>query len=283
MPTRSTRTLRRRRLGSELRRLREAVGLTIDQVAAHLDCSTSKISRIETGNVSATLRDIRDILEIYGVSGQQQEVLLKLAREARQKDPWWPAYGDLPLVRTLISLERAAASIRTYQALVVPGLLQVEGYARTILSIMLPHLRPEEIERHVELRMARQLLLTGDDPLALWVVLDEAVLRRLVSRRDIMQKQLRRLSEAADMPNVTFQILPFTAGEHVGMNGAFTILSFPDPSDPDVVYLEHTGGDLYLDRPDQVERQKLLFEHLRAVALTPVDSAAFLVELAEEL
>jgi transcriptional regulator with XRE-family HTH domain len=276
-------TLLRRRLGSELRRLREAAGLTTQQVAARLYCSPSKISRVETARVAATPRDVRDMLELYRVSDQQQEDLMQLAHEARQRDAWWHSYRDVPDVRTFMSLEKAANSIRIYASLIIPGLLQVQEYARLITQIILPTLGHQEIDRHVELRMARQALLAADDATPLWVVLDEASLRRLIGMPQVRLQQLQHLAEVAETPNVTIQILPFQAGPHRGMIGSFTILSFSDSADPDVVHIESPmGEDLYLNSADQIRRYGLLFEHLRDAALGPDESAIFLARLMRE-
>lgn len=274
-------TVRRRRLALELRRLREAAGMTIEHVAKSLECSDSKISRIETARVRATPRDVRDLLALYGVTGTRQAGLIQLAREARQTGWWHQAYGDLP-VRALVGLEDAAASISYYVQQLIPGLLQTEDYARAVLRAIRLDLGPAEVERRVGLRMARQSLLTRDEPPELWAVIDEAVLRRVVGGQDVMRQQLKRLAEAAARPNVTLQVLPFTAGEHAGMDGPFTILGFPDPADPDVVYLEHTTSDLYLEDPEATTRYARLFDHLRAESLGPDDSAEFFAMVAEE-
>lgn len=272
----------RRQLASELRRLRDAAGLTSKQASDHLFCTPSKISRIETGRVTANPRDVRDLLELYGANGQQREDLLRLAHEARQKETWWRAYGDVPDVRTLIAFEESAASICVYESLVIPGLLQVEDYARLILRAIFPNLPHERIERLVELRMTRQSLLEVDDPPTLEVVLDEAALHCLVSDRGVRERQLHRLIEAVGMPNVAFQLLAYRTGPHDGMAGPFTILSFVDPADPGVVHLEHSTGEVYLDRADQVDRYRTKFQHLQALACTPDESTAFLVDLVGE-
>lgn len=284
MPTASSvsPTVRRRRLGIELRRLREAVGLTIDQVAKELECSESKVSRIETAHVRATARDVRDLLEIYGIDGEQRDELIQLARQAREKGWWHEAYSDLP-VRALVGLEDAATSIRTYLDQLVPGLLQTEDYARAVIHAIRPDLTREETERRVELRMARQRLLDRTDSPTLWAVLDEAVVRRPVGGAKVMRSQLERLIEASTLPRVTLQLLPFSAGEHIGMDGSFTIVGFRDPADPDVVYLEHTLSDLYLEDSEAVRQYALLFDHLRADALSPDDSVTFFAKVAEEL
>lgn len=279
----SSPTLLGRRLGSELRRLREEAGLTTDQVAGGLFCSPSKISRIETARVTATLRDVRDMLELYEVSDQQRADLLQLAHEARQKDAWWHSCRDVPDVRTFMGFERATDSIRVYESLIIPGLLQVERYAHLITRSIFPSLNHEKVARHVELRLARQALLTRDDAPTLSVVLDEAAIQRLVGMPDVIRDQLRHLTGAVQMSNITFQVLPFAAGAHGGMIGPFMILGFPHSADPDVILLEFPTGDLYLDGADQVIRYTQLFEGLQAAALPSDESAAFLAELVRNL
>jgi transcriptional regulator with XRE-family HTH domain len=274
-------TVRRRRLGIELRRLRDDAGLTIEQVAGALECSDSKISRIETGQVGATPRDVRDMLQLYGVAGQRRDALLQSAREARQRD-WWQAYSDT-LIVPLVGMEAAASSIRVYETLLVPGLFQTRQYAGTVIRTVRPDLRPEEVERWVEFRMARQSLLARDLPPALSAVLDEALLRRPVGGSAAMGEQLHHLARVAALPTVTLQVLPFAAGHHAGMSGAFTIFSFPEPDDPDVVYLEHTKSDLYLESEEEVRRYASAFDQLRAMALPPDDSVALVVALARSL
>jgi transcriptional regulator with XRE-family HTH domain len=274
-------TLRRRRLGAELRHLRELASLTIEDVAKALECSDSKISRIETGQVSATPRDVRDMLHLYGVSEDQEEILVQAAREARQK-AWWQAYSDT-LIVPLVGLETAATSIRAYEAMVVPGLFQTRDYAAAVIRAHRPDLSPDQVERWVEFRIARQALLTRDGPPALQAVIDEAALRRPVGSLGQMRKQLHHLTELAAVPTVEVRILPFAAGEHGGMSGAFTIFGFDDPIEPDVVYLEQTASSLYIDGSEEVRRYTLAFENLRAAALTADASTAHLAALVNEL
>lgn len=282
MPVRQSPTVRRRRLGAELRRLREEAGVTLDRVAEALECSDSKISRIETGQVGASPRDVRDMLALYGVGSGQRDALVQIAREARQRG-WWHAYGDVPVVPAYIGLEVAAASIDTYETLLVPSLLQVEAYAEAVIRAVRPDLAPAEVERRVALRMARQEALGArEDPPALRLVLDEAVLRRPVGGPAVMRSQLERLGRAAALPKVTIQVLPFARGEHAGMDGAFTILRFPERAEPDVVVLDSTTSDLYLERDEELRRYRRVFELLWAAALPPDASSAFLAGLLEE-
>jgi transcriptional regulator with XRE-family HTH domain len=283
LPTTRSPTLRRRQLGSELRRLRESVNLTLDQVAASLYCSTSKISRIETARVSATLRDVRDMLELYGIDDDHRMALMQLAREARQREPWWRAYSGAPTTRTLVSLEEAATSIQASEALLIPGLLQTEDYARSVFQSITVELDPQEVDRRVAIRMARQALLTRDVPPEVHIVIDEAVLRRLIGGREVMRSQLSRLLESYELPSLTLQVLTFYAVKYISMTGAFMILTFPDPTDRALVYIEHTAGDLYLEDEDQIHRHQQLFARLVSAALQPEDSLAFLVKLAKGL
>jgi transcriptional regulator with XRE-family HTH domain len=281
VPVRSP-TLRRRRLGMELRRLRETARLTIEDVAKELECSDSKISRIETGQVSATPRDVRDMLEIYGVPEKERKELIQIAREARQK-AWWHAYTDLPL-SAFVGLEAAASSMSIYAAQVLPGLFQTRDYARAVIKGIHHSLALDDIERRVELRMERQSLLEGDDPPKLWVVVDEAAVRRQVGGSEVMRQQIERLIEMASFPNVTLQILPFVNGEHTGLDGAFMIVGFPEEADPNVVYIENTAAkDLYVEDKDVVREYDIMFDHLRAAALSPSDSIGFLERALKEL
>lgn len=280
MTQRRSPTIRRRRLGAELRRRRESAGVTIENVADRMECSASKISRIETGHTSATPRDVRDMLGIYGVSGDECEELVQISREARQKG-WWHPYSTV-LTGAYVGLEAAADSIRAYEQQVVPGLLQTEEYARAMIRAARPDISANEVERRVSVRLGRQSLLTQDDPIDLWVVLDEAVVSRPVGGDAVMRAQLRRLVEAADLPNVTIQVLPFEAGAHAGMDGTFAILDFPEPGDPDVVFAENATGGLFLEKVDELRKYIFIFDHIRAAALRPEESVALIMKLAEE-
>ena len=272
-------TLLRRQLATKLRRLREDTGMTSEQVSEHLCCTPSKISRIETASVRVNPRDLRDLLDLYGVEGQLREDLLRLAQEARRKESWWRAYSDVPDVRRYMAHEQSAVTICSYESLVIPGLLQVEEYARLIIGALFHDLTNQRVERLVELRMARQSVLHGSNGVKLEVVLDEAALHRLSGERRVMRKQLRHLIDATSLPNVTVQLLPFEAGPHPGMAGPFTILGFADAADADLVHIESSTGDVYIDQDDQVALYRTRFERLQAAALPPAESAAFLIEL----
>jgi transcriptional regulator with XRE-family HTH domain len=271
-------TVRHRRLGIELRRLREEAGLTIEDVAGRLECSISKISRIETAQVRAIPRDIRDLLDVYRVEGDLREALLQIARDARRRG-WWDAYGDLPMA-PMASLEMAANSVRSYSQALVPGLLQTAEYARAILRELRVNLMESDIDRQVELRLARQGFLTGDDPLTLWAVLDEAVVRRPVGGRQVMKRQLHHLAEVGALRNVTLQVHPFRSGAHAGLDGQFTIIGFPEAAESDLVSVENAISDLYIEDAASVDRYIDIFERVRATALSPAASRAFLAEAA---
>jgi Domain of unknown function (DUF5753)/Helix-turn-helix domain len=279
VPTRPGPTVQRRRLGIELRHLREQAGKTIDEVARALECSDSKISRIETGQVGASPRDVRDMLDFYGVQGERHDALVQFARAARKKG-WWQAYSDTPVV-PLVGLEVAADRIQGYEAMAVPGLLQTPDYARAMIRAPRPDLPSEQVDRWVEFRMARQELLRQADPPTFQVVLEECALRRPVGGPKVLRDQLRHVLEAATFPTLTLQVLPLQAGEHPALSGAFTIYRFLEPADPDVVYLDQS--DLYLERPEQVQRYAAAFERVRGAALSVRDSSSLIATLAHEL
>lgn len=280
MTERRSPTIRRRRLGLELRRYREAAGVTIDYVAERLECSASKISRIETGHTGATPRDVRDMLELYGVRGDECDELIQISRDARLKG-WWHPYSQV-LTGAYVGLEAAAESIREYTQQVVPGLLQTEEYARAMIRAARPDISGDEVDRRVRVRMGRQSLLDEEDPVNLWVVLDEAVVSRPVGGDGVMRRQLEHLVEAAELPSVTLQVLPFDAGAHAGMDGTFAILNFPEPADADVVYAENATGGLFLEKTDELRKYRFIFDHIRAAALGPEESVSLVAKLAKE-
>jgi transcriptional regulator with XRE-family HTH domain len=281
MPRGNSPTVRRRRLASELRRLREAAGLTIDEVGDKLECSASKISRIETGHVGVTPRDVRDMLELYPVDDDQREALVQLAREARKKG-WWHAYNEV-FTGSFVGLESDAAFLHGFQALLVPGLLQTEEYMRAVIQAIRPDHDEDAIERRVNARLTRQKLLTDLQPPEYWAIMDESVLSRGVGGPEVMRGQLLRLIEIGSLPHVTLQVVPFGAGAHAGMEGPFMILGFPEPADPDVVYVESTISGSYLEEQSDVYRYTLMFDHLRAAALKPADTLLMVREAADRL
>jgi hypothetical protein len=256
-------TVQRLVLGGHLRRLREEAGLTTERAAVSIRGSHSKISRMEHGRVGFKERDIADLLSLYGVGpGDEREVLLNLAREANTPG-WWQAYADiLPhWVEPYFGLEAAAAVIREYELQFVPGLLQIEDYARAVIRLgNLPS--EEEVVRRARARMSRQEILAGDSPPKVWAVLDESALRRVLGGPDVMRAQLKHLIEMCDHPAVTLQILPFSAGPHRAMGGAFTILRYTEPDLRDVVFIEQLTSALYLDKQSEVDAYVQVIEEV---------------------
>jgi transcriptional regulator with XRE-family HTH domain len=277
-------TVRRRRLASELRRLRIECGLSMQEVAERMDLTAASVSRIETGRRGIRPRDLRAFLDLYEVPEHDREPLLALSREARQRG-WWQNYGDvLPgEYATLIGLEAEATSTRTYQQTLVPGLLQTADYARSVIAATRPGDTPEEVERRVSVRMERQKRLTDDNPLELSVILGEGVLHQHVGTSQIITDQFKHLAEASSRPNIMVQILPYRAGAHQAMTGSFTIVGFPASSDLDVIYLENMSSGLYLEDTADVRRYVAVFDYLRAAALSPADTTAKLMNAPNNL
>jgi len=277
-------TVRRKRLGIELRRLREQASLTCEEVGQRLDCSGTRISRMETGRISVRPGDVRELLEIYGVTGSEADALVQLAREARQKG-WWHTYGRVlpPWFEAYVGLEAAAVRFRDFQSMVVPGLLQTEGYARAVLRAAPNPGSAEDIDRLVALRMQRQAILGQANPPDLRVVLTESIIRVQVGGPAVMRTQLRRLIDVAERSHVTLQVLPFTTAAYVDPISPFTILEFPDAADPTVVYLEHLTGSLFLEAAEEISRYTVVFDHLRAEALGTSPSIDLIARVAAEL
>ncbi len=243
-------------VGAQLRRLRTELGISREQAGQAIRASEWKIHRLENGQVGFKERDIVDLLGLYGVTDPHEvEALLAMARDANTPG-WWFQYANiLPLwFRAYVDLESAATLIRTYQGQLIPGLLQTEDYMRAVIRGAHLDESPAQIERRVALRMSRQALLTRAGAPRLWAVMDEAVLRRPVGGAEVMRVQLERLIDAAKLPNVTLQVLPFGAGAHPAMVGAFSVLRFADRALPDIVYVEHLTNALYLDRREDVEQ-----------------------------
>jgi transcriptional regulator with XRE-family HTH domain len=270
----------------ELRALREAAGLNSQQAAEELGCSQSKISRVETGKSPASVRDVRDLLGLYGVTDEQQrERLLSLARESRQRG-WWAEFGSwLPSgFDTYAGMEAAAASVRAYQAQLVHGLLQTEDYARAVLRALRPEDTREAVEKLVQFRMARQAqLIRAENPLRLWVIFEEEVLRRPIGGPAVMQAQLQHLLEAAEEPKITIQVLPTTRGAHAGLDGSFSLFEFPEPGDLDVAYVGGQAGTVFIEKTDEVRRFATRFDHLRAAALDLGDSTDLITRIAHDM
>jgi len=277
-------TLRGRRLAMELQRRREATGMSREEVARQLEWSTSTIFRIETGRSRPQPGNVRILLELYGVTGPERDGLIQLTREARQPG-WWHSFRDvLPNpYEVYIGLEAGAASIRNFEPSVVPGLLQTADYARETFRNGPIELDPDGVERLVEVRLARQKILTRDDRPRLWVVIDEAVVRRVVGGTEVMRAQLRHVADSAQQGKTTIQVVPYRAGAHAGTTGPFVILDFEEPTDPAMVYVETLAGDIYLEERSDVNRYTLAFDRLRAASLHPDDSVQLIEQAASTL
>ncbi|MFE7764787.1 helix-turn-helix domain-containing protein [Streptomyces sp. NPDC057438] len=275
-------TVRRRRLGQELRRLRELKGMTAEEVAERLLVSQSKISRLENGRRSISQRDVRDLCGVYEVEDQRVvDSLMQMAKDSRQQG-WWHAFGDVPY-SVYIGLETDAASLRVYDPQVVPGLLQTRPYAEALIAGALPETTPADIDKRVQVRLRRQERISApESPLRLWTVLDESALRRVVGNRSLMREQLEHLVEQSQLPHVTVQVIPFDMGAHPGLNGQYAILEFPDASDSSVVYIEGVTSDLYLEKPADVQKYSVMYEHLRAQALNVDQSRQLIEKIAKE-
>ena len=277
--------VRRRRLAAELRRLREAGGLTCDEVAQRLDCSASKISRIETGRVAASPRDVRDLLAIYGVSDEQRDSLIQLAREARKKG-WWQGYDDgvQPHLATYLGMESEASEIRQYSVARIPILLQAEAYARAVVTAGRAGTGryPGPEDRVVEMMLERQRLAEANPP-RIWVVMDEAALRRKVGGREVMRVQIEHLIELGSQKTTFLQIIPFTSGAYPALDLPFVILGFPDQADPDVAAIGYPTGVLWIEDMADVDRYNVLFRYLQAAALPLADSATLMISALADL
>ncbi|MEU8033984.1 helix-turn-helix transcriptional regulator [Streptomyces sp. NPDC049099] len=278
--------VRRRKLGAELRTLRTGAGLTSGEAARLVGWHQSKVSRIETGASGVKPADVRLLLDAYGVEdGQLRELLLMLAGSEGTGDRhgWWHAYRGVlpPTYRDFISLESQARAMRTLETTVVPGLLQTPEYARAVTRAAVKGLDDERLDALVEVRLARQDVLRADPPLRLCAVLDEAVLRRQVGGPEVMNRQLARLMEAARLPQVRLQVLPFGAGAHVGLTGPFVIFSFPSTSDLDVVVLDQLTSSLYLERKEDLMAYSEAFDTLRMHALSPEDTLEYIAGIGD--
>lgn len=264
--------VRRILLGSQLRRLREARGVTREAAGYSIRASESKISRMELGRVSFKARDVEDLLTLYGVTNEaEREPLLNLARESSVAG-WWHSYSDvLPnWFQTYVGLEGAASHIGVYEVQFVSGLLQTEDYARAVVtSGHRTGLSQEEVDRRVALRLERQKLLVSEQAPQFRCVLDEAALRRPYGGGEVMDAQLRHLAELSELPHVTLQVMPFDSGGHPAESGAFTLLRFPESELSDIVYLEHLTGALYVDKPDEVTQYENVLDRLLEDSLSP--------------
>ncbi len=276
MPEGPSPTVSRRELGALLRALRNKTGLTVEQVAESLLCSPSKVSRMETGHGLATLRDIRDLCELYGVTDAgEHDRMMALAREGKRR-AWWQSY-DLAYA-TYAGLEAEAVAISAFQSSVVHGLLQTADYARAMHEGSMPRLEPDQIEKQIEAKLTRQRILTRDNPSGFSVVLDEAALHRMAGGPHVMAAQLAKILDLSALPNIMVQVLPFELGAHPALESNFSILQLPDPT-PGVVFVEGLIGSTYLERPEDLKRYHDIFDKLQSIALSPKDTAAMIAKL----
>jgi len=271
-PGRTSPTALRILLGAQLRRLREAKRFSLEEAGNVIRASHSKISRLETGRVGFKDRDIVDLLTFYGVTDEHEREEVRSLAVRANSPGWWNDYADVvpTWFEEYIGLEEAASQIRAYEVQAVPGLLQTEDYARGVT--MLAFSNPKEINRRVALKMARQYVLSRPNPPNIWVVLDEAVLRRPIGGQGAMKAQLRHLIDISQQPHVTIQVVPFQAGGHAGWGGSFSLLRFAEYDLPDVVYLEQHSSAQYLDKQDVVDRYMAVMERLCLEAQTPAVS-----------
>ncbi|MEV0051513.1 helix-turn-helix transcriptional regulator [Saccharopolyspora shandongensis] len=266
-------TARRLVLGGQLRRLREAKGISREDAGYAIRGSGSKISRLELGRVGFKERDVADLLTLYGVTdAAEQESFLGLVRRSNEPG-WWHRFNDLmpSWFQDYVGLEESASRIQTYEIQFVPGLLQTEKYARAVATQGRPEFPDDEVARRVRLRMQRQKLFTRPKPPRLWAVIDESVLYRPIGGQEVLREQIEHLLEATTMSAVSLQVLPFDVGRS-GAEGPFTLLRFAQPEIPDIVYLEHLCGALYLDKPEDIEVHSAALHRLTTDALTPEDT-----------
>jgi transcriptional regulator with XRE-family HTH domain len=271
-------TVRRRELGALLRALRTDARLTVEQVSERLTCSPSKVSRMETGQRGVSARDVKDLCDIYGIDDPvRREHLMELARGGRDQ-AWWQPF-ELPYA-TYVGLESAAVVISDFEPGVFPGLLQTPAYARAVHEGAFPRLSPEIIDQRIEVRLTRQQILVRDDPPPprLAAIVDEAVLHRGIGGPDVMAQQIRHVIESAQRDNIEVQVMPYTVGAHPALDSTFILLEIAPPV-PDVVYVEGLAGQIYLERPQEVERYKQVFECLRTLALNPKESVNLLKKM----
>jgi transcriptional regulator with XRE-family HTH domain len=263
-------------LGGQLRKLREAAGITPDRAGYEIRASRSKISRVEHGRVSFKERDVADLLTLYGVDDEhERRRMLNLAQHANSQG-WWSRYDDVmpDWFETYVGLEQATSLIRTYELQFVPGLFQTEEYARAVTVLGHRSASADEIERRVSLRRQRQQILSrpAEGAPKVWAVVDESALRRPLGGRDVMRDQLAHLIELNELPQVTLQVMPFDRGGHSAAGGSFSLLRFAAPELPDIVYIEQLTGALYLDRPEETDHYREVMNSLSAEAETPAES-----------
>jgi hypothetical protein len=277
-------SVRRLILGSQLRRLRERSGISCAEAGYNIRGSASKISRMETGRISFKERDVEDLLTLYGLHDPEERAqLLALVAQSRQTG-WWHRYNDrMPKwFEDYVGLEEAAARIQNWELQFVPGLIQTEEYARAVFEHGHPRAGADSVDRMVELRMRRQKVLEGTHPPRLWMVIDESVLHRTFGHRAMLKRQIDKLLELSDLSHISLQVIPFSRSGYVA-EGAFSILRFAEAELPDIAYIEHLTGALYLERLDEIEVYGRAFDRLVVDAETPRGSRQFLEKVRADL
>ncbi|MFJ4918919.1 helix-turn-helix domain-containing protein [Streptomyces sp. NPDC088725] len=273
-------------LGRRLQDLRERSGLKREEAARLLRVAPATIRRMETAEVTLKIPYVQVLLRAYGITEAESDAFVELTEEAN-KPGWWQRFHDIlpDWFSMYVSLEGAAALLRSYEPHFVPGLLQTEAYARAVMQAgAVGQSQPEDIERHVALRMRRQSLLTREDAPKFWVIMDETVLRRPVGDSpDVMREQIDRLAEASAMPNVTLQIAEFASGHHPGTYGPFVIFRFAVPELPDMVYSEYLTGAVYLDARPEVATHLEVMDRMAAQAATAQRTKEILKDVRKEL
>lgn len=283
-PKRQTPSVRLRRLAAELRRLRASADLSREHVSEQTGINNATLYRIETARARPQKRTLIALLNLYDVDQTQRDYLIVLLRDAAKQGWLRPYHSDLPEEYTAyISFEDEAQGLRNFESLFLPGLLQTESYARAVIRGVLPSATNDEIESRVRARVERQDVLTKDAPLKLWAVVDEAALHRAIGGPEVMREQLAHLVEMAKAPNITLQVIPFSAGAHPGMPGQFILMDFSDPMDTDLVYIDSMAGDLFLESDADISRYRSIFDNLVAVALSPNESASLISERAQDM
>ncbi|WP_017595977.1 helix-turn-helix domain-containing protein [Nocardiopsis potens] len=285
MTRRFSPTVRRRRLSAALRAYRHSSGKTIEQAADDLEWSRGRLAHME-GNkwTRPDVGNIRQLLDLYEVHDEEErEAILNLARQSRERG-WWTKFRDVFGSDSLVGFEGEASVISTYQPIVIPGLLQTEGYATASVRAGL-NASSGDVPRMVEARLARQEILVGDQTPTVWAIIDESCIRRLPSADDVAADQLRHLIDTAEDPDngITVQVLPFTAGLHPGISGPFVILDFPNELDSSLVFLEARTDGLFLEEPDEVAEYRHVFDHLQVTALSAAESVTLMKSLYNDL
>lgn len=281
---RQTPTVRLRRLAAELRNLRDRSELTREDVSTRTGINEATLYRIETARTRPQRRTLIGLLDLYELGEPQRTEILALSRQADEQGWLRPYHADLPDEYVgYISFEQEARSVRNYESLFIPGLLQTEDYARAVIKGVLPTATTKEVDQRVQARVERRVVFEKERPLELWAVMDEATLRRTVGGAEVMADQLNHLLTMAERTYVMLQVIPFGTGAHPGMPGSFVLMDFPDVADSSVIYIDSMAGDLFLEAEADIRRYNQIFDHLRAQALSPDDSLRQIAAMVEEI